>query len=105
MIQKILNKFKKKKINIRLGKCGIIEPTKYALDVGIDDKYNRKIIIYSSIKVINNVITYGKVIEEIPFTEEEAKNLIKIKKIPLVVRSINNNVPIQDGSPFGEIIT
>ena len=104
MIKKILNKFKKKRHHINLGKCGIVEPTKPAMEFGIDNKYNRKIVIYSSIVVRNNLVQYGKILEEIPYTEEEAKNLIKIKKIPLAIRKINNDVPIENGSAFGEII-
>ncbi|MHA1867817.1 MAG: hypothetical protein ACTSXD_07100 [Candidatus Heimdallarchaeaceae archaeon] len=105
MIQKIMNKLKKKKLNIQIGKCGIIEPTSYNLESGIDNKYTRNIVIYSYIKVVNNKIIYGKILDEKPYTEEEVKNLIKIKKIPILPRRINNNVEIVDGKPFGEIIT
>ena len=104
MIKKILSLFKKKKLNVNIGKCGIIEPTEVALESGIDNKYNRKIVIYKNIKVRNNQINYGKVIEEIPYTEEEAINLMKIKRIPIVLRKVNNKAELEQGSPFGEIV-
>jgi|GEM_PF-3836900 len=104
MIKKILSLFKRKKLNVNIGKCGIIEPTSVALDSGIDNKYNRKIVIYKNIKVRDNQINYGKIIEEIPYTEEEAINLMKIKRIPIVLRKVTTKVESEQGLPFGEII-
>lgn len=100
-----INIFRKKKsLAIELGRCGIIESTEESTECGIDDKFNKKIVIYEGIKVLGNTIKWGKIIEEMPYTEEEVINLIKIKEIPIVERKIKKKFDFKEGAPFGDIL-
>lgn len=103
ILMKFMSLIKKDKIKrIYIGRCGIIVPTNAALQQGVNDIFNKKIIIYSRIEVKGNRIIYGKVLEERPYTEEEVKNLIKIKRIPIVQKRISNKYEFEEGKPFGE---
>lgn len=95
--------WKKKLLKIKIGICGIIDSTENAKDNGINDKYNKVIILYESIEVNGNKIKYGKIIKEIPYTEEEVINLKKIKQIPIVVRKISNKFKFDELTTFGEV--
>jgi len=105
MIRKILNFFRKKKpIQIDVRKCGVIVSTESSLDAGINDKFNKKIVIYEKVSVEGETIKWGKIIEEIPYTEEEVRNLIKIKEIPIVEKEYDEEFEFKEGPPFGEIL-
>ena len=95
--------WKKKPLKIKLGKVGIIDSTKNAKENGINDKYNKVIILYEGIEVNGNQIRYGKVIKTIPYTEEEAINLRKIKQIPIVFRKISKEFKFDELTTFGEV--
>lgn len=101
--------FKKKKpIRIEIGRCGLIVDTDPAIDSGINDRFNKKIVIYEKAIVYgdadNPIVKWGKIIDEIPYTEEEAINLMKIKKIPIVEKKLKNKFEFKDSIPFGEWI-
>lgn len=95
---------KKKKVNVSIGKVGVIESTNPAIASGINDKFNKKITIFEHLQIRDNNISWGRVIEEIPFTEEEYNNLVEIKKIPIVERRLNDNFEFDQEKEFGEII-
>ena len=102
---KFYNPFKKKKkTKIRLGKVGIIVSTEPSLNSGVNDKFNKKIIIYESVEVDGDEILYGKVVEEIPYTKEEKINLTKIKEIPIVEKKYGKEVDFHEGKPFGKVV-
>ena len=95
--------WKKKPLKIKLGTVGIIDSTKNAKDNGVNDKYNKVIILYEGIEVRGNQIRYGKIIKTIPYTEEEVINLRKIKQIPIVVRKTSNKIKFDELTTFGEV--
>jgi len=105
IFKKIFNWLRGKKVKIELGKVGVIVSTQPSLEAGINNKFNKEIIIYESVGVLNDKIRWGKIIEEIPYTEEEVINLIKIKEIPIVERRESNKLKFNQGKEFGEIIT
>jgi len=105
MIGKLFNLFKKKEpLNINLGKVGVIISSDPALESGINDKFNKKIVIYEKVEVHGDNIRWGKILDEIPYSEEEVINLIKIKEIPIVEKKLNNEVNFVEGHYFEGII-
>ncbi len=103
------NIFKRKKlIKIELGKVGLIVSTEASIEAGINNKFNKKIVIYVMASVHgdadNPIVKWGKIIEEIPYTEEEVINLMKIKQIPIVEKKLKNKFEFKSGIPFGEYI-
>lgn len=95
---------KKKKIKIRLGRIGIIIPTESSTLSGINDKFNKVIVIYNSVSIDGDTIRWGKKITEIPYTEAEAINLEKIKQIPIIEKKLSTKFKFKEGSPFGEVL-
>lgn len=95
---------KKKPQKINLGKVGIITSTKNAQENGVNDKYNKIIIIYESLEVDGSNIRYGKIIRTIPYTEEEVNNLRKVLNIPIVNRKITNKFKFDELTKFGEVL-
>lgn len=101
----ILDIFRKEpKREIVLRKVGIITLTPNAIELGVNDVINKKIVIYEKIKVVGNTIKYGKILQELPYSIEEARNLIQIKKIPLAERKLGNKFKFFEGADFGEVI-
>ena len=89
----LFNLFKKKEpLNINLGKVGVIMSSDPSIESGINDKFNKKIVIYEKVEVHGNNIKWGKILDEIPYSEEEVINLIKIKEIPIVEKKLNNEI-------------
>jgi len=95
---------KKKRLKINLGKVGVIEPTEYAINEGINDKFNKNIVIYENVEVNGDEIRWGKILEVIPYTFEEAVNLIKIKEIPIAERKMSNKFEFVDGTSFEGVV-
>ncbi len=104
MLNIIKKIFRKKPIHIEVGRCGLIVSTESSIESGINDRFNKKVVIYESVEVNGNIIRWGKVLEEIPYTEEEVRNLIKVKKIPIIEKRMGKNMEFKEGSPFGEVI-
>ena len=99
-----LNPFKKKKISFKLNKIfGIIEPTDVALENGTIDKFNKNIVIREGVMVEKDRIIWGRVIEEIPYSEEAVESLEKIREIAIVEREFRKPEFIEEES-FGGIL-
>lgn len=98
------NIFKKKPIAIDLGKIGLIVDTDSAIDSGVNDKFNKKVVIHKNVKVRGNNIIWGKVIKEIPYTEEEVKSLIRILKIPIVEKRLSKDFKFDYLHNYGDIL-
>lgn len=100
----LINLFKKKQLDIELGKVGLIVDTDSAIDSGINDKFNKKIIIYNNVMVKRNNIIWGKIIREIPYSEEEVRSLIKISKIPIVEKKLSQDFKFDYLHNYGDIL-
>jgi len=95
---------KKKKTTFKLNKIfGIIEPTEVALENGTTDKFNKHIVIREGVMVEGDRIIWGRVIEEIPYSEEAVESLEKIKEIAIVERQFRKPEFIEEDS-FGGLI-
>jgi len=103
MIMKIFRR--KKPLRIYLEKVGVIVSTESSIESGVNDKFNKKIVIYKNVEIKGNKVKWGKIIDEIPYTEEEALNLIKIKEIPLVEKNLSTRINLKEGEPLGDFIT
>lgn len=102
IIQKIFKS--KKPLKIELSKVGVIVSTEASIEAGINNKFNKKIVIYEKASVDGDTVKWGKIIEEIPYTEEEVINLMKIKQIPIVEKKLKEDFKFKEGVPFGEFI-
>src|SRR3990167_11336686 len=79
--------FKKKNKSFSLNKVfGIIELTESALENGTIDKFNKKIILREGVVVAGEQIIWGRIIDEIPYSEEAVESLEKIREIAVVER-------------------
>lgn len=96
--------FPKKKIKLEINKpVGIIELTETALDNGVNDNFNKVIRIRDGVRIENNNIIWGRVIEEIPFSEESLYSIQSIKEIPIVERRFSESSFLEDAT-FGGVI-
>ena len=102
-IKKFFGFGKKREIRID-GRVGVITPTECSLESGNNSEFLKQIIIYKGVRVTGNKITWGKKIEEKPYTEEEVLNFQKIKRIPIVERKIKNELKFYEEPPFGQVI-
>lgn len=106
MINKLFDMFRKKEpLNINLGNVGVIISSESAIESGINDKFNKKIVVYEKVEVYGNTIKWGKIIDEMPYTEEEVINLIKIKEIPVVEKKSDDEINFVEGHYFEGIIS
>lgn len=95
---------KKKRIEFTLNNLfGIIEPSEVSLENGNIDKFNKSIIIRQGVAVRDNKIFWGRVIEEIPFSDEAVDSLEKIREIPVIERTFRKP-EFFDEETFGGII-
>lgn len=101
----MINLFKRKKpLKIELGKVGLVVDTDQALESGITNEFNKKIVIHQHVRVFGNDIHWGKILEEIPYTEEQVRNLIEIRKIPIVPKKFSDKFKFEEFHPFGEVV-
>jgi len=92
---KKLNPFRKKKQKLDYPyRFALVVNTPSAVSNGINDDYNKKIVIYKN----------GKVTEEIPYTPEDVKTLIKIREIPVVDKDLKEDFDFENESYFGEVV-
>ncbi|MEK6881295.1 MAG: hypothetical protein AABY22_16860 [Nanoarchaeota archaeon] len=83
---------------------GVIEPTPEALENNILDDFNKKIYLREGVIKRGNKIHWGRVIEEIPYSELAVESLREVKKIPIVERQISETIKFKKEKNFGEII-
>ena len=102
MLSKIAKFLRKREPEIiRLGMVAVIEPTSFE----VDDKFNKNIVIYEGVEVVDGVIRWGRKIKEIPYTEEDVKNIQRVYDIPVVVREIHSKkIKFYENHPFGDLI-
>lgn len=96
--------FRKKKPKITVNNLvAVVEPSEVALEKGLSDRFNKIIKIHEGVRVDKNKITWGRIIEERNFSEEEVYCLEKIKKIPVVERKFRKPEFFEEPD-FGGII-
>ena len=105
MIQKILNKltlgyfFKPKEIYDFNSQFAIVRTTETGINSNINDKFNKKISIFNSWNhYLNNSPRM-----EMPYTEEDAHNIIEVFEIPLIYENMGDDFEFTKGTNFGEI--
>lgn len=103
---KILRIFKSKPVlKINLGKVAIIENTENAVYNGLNDKFNKNIVIYEGVRVNGDKIIWGRKIKEVPYTPEEANSILNVLEIPIVEKRLSNDFDFIEGSEFGKVVT
>lgn len=90
------------KINTRIA---VIQPTKIAIENNTIDKFNKVIIIREGVEVIDNQINWGKIVDEIPYSEERVAAIKQVHKIPIVERHFDNNLKFFEEPDFGSVET
>jgi len=78
----------------------VIETTETGINNFINDKFNKKICIYS------NWDNYMKknIMKEITFTEEDARNLKEIYDMPVIEETLETDFDFHQEENFGEIM-
>ena len=87
-------------VNTRIG---IIQPTKIAIENNTIDKFNKVIIIREGVEVVDNQINWGKIVDEIPYSEERVKAIKQVHEIPIVERHFNSELGFFDEPEFGSV--
>jgi len=98
----VKNRPKKLVVNTRIG---IIQPTKIAIENNTIDKFNKTIIIRDGVEVIEDKINWGKIIDEIPYSEEKITAIKQVHEIPIVERHFDSSLGFFEESDFGSVET
>lgn len=88
------------RINTRIG---IIQPTKIALKNNTIDKFNKVIVIREGVEVMGNQINWGRIVEEIPYSEEKIKAIKQVHEIPIVERHYDSKAGFFQEPDFGSV--
>ena len=95
---------KRKPMVLRInGWIGIIQPTKVALDNNTIDKFNKTIVIREGVKVEGDKIILGKILKDIPYSEEVIKSIEQVYKIPIVERKYDSKIDFYQEPDFGSV--
>jgi len=89
-------------VNTRIG---IIQPTKISIENNTIDKFNKVIVIREGVEVIGNQINWGKIVDEIPYSEERVKAIKQVYEIPIVERKFNSKLGFFEEPEFGSVET
>jgi len=82
---------------------GVIQPTKVALKNNTIDKFNKEIVLREGVQVSGNQINWGKVVDEIPYSEEKVKAIKQVYKIPIVERKFDSEMEFFEEPDFGSV--
>ena len=78
----------------------VIELTEPAKNAFINDKYNKKIVLY------NNWYSYMNKIPSmtIPYTDQDLRNLIEIYEYPVIEENLDTEFEFGQDTNFGEVV-
>lgn len=99
MMNKLKNLFRKKKeINFD-SEFAVIETTNAGINSFVNDKFNKKLVLYRNWDSYMNKISFF----EIPYTEEDAKNIYEIYEMPVIEENLEMQYEFGQEEDFGEV--
>lgn len=105
-VSKISKLFSRKVEDLHIsGLVGVVEPSGIALEKNTIDQFNLRIMVRDGVDISDGVVNWGRLVYELPYTDVELQNLIKVKEIPIVERKIDNSLVMFQEPAFGEIVT
>jgi len=104
LYKRFLQGFKRKKAEvISIGKLALVVPTIPALDNGIDDEFNKKILIHEWAEYDGNELRFGPVTKEMSYTPEDVKLIREIMEIPIVEKRFDGELELFNENNYGEV--
>ena len=104
-LEKKLGLYKTPPRDLRIDtRIAIIQPTKIAIENNTIDKFNKKIVIREGVEVNGNHINWGKIVDEIPYSEERVAAIKQVHEIPIVERAYDTDLPFFQEPDFGEVV-